>query len=153
MACDAADPIVQKGNDRSSPPGENATPLGEESPAFVEGGRGTGFAAPTRVRFLRVRFHPGSKTQQSSVVVAFLACDRAKIVVHLQDFETHRVRPFDPLALRAKLEFLVRHAQPQPYERLQRLKSQFWSFEPVEPKLALGAAQKPHETPKSSGPG
>ena len=67
---------------------------------------------------LEARFHPKKKDGDAVVVVGRVRCEGRHAVI-------------EPLAsgeMFEKLCYLVRQSEPEPYERLRSLRSEFWSF-------------------------
>ena len=84
------------------------------------------------VRLLEARFHPGSKSAPSAVIVGRVSCDGRVALVEPLPFQAEAVKPFEPIALFHKLEFLVASAVGDTFQALVTLRSAFWSFVEVE---------------------
>ncbi len=87
------------------------------------------------MRVLEARFHPYKKNGDRAVVIGRVLCDGRRAVV-----EPARVEPsalngasgFDLDAALAKLSFLVQTSVPEPFNKLQEIRSDFWSFVEIE---------------------
>jgi hypothetical protein len=81
------------------------------------------------MRVLEARFHPRRRGQPDFVMVGYLIW-RSERRGARPVFEPARASVPDPV--RSKVRYLVVITQPDSFERLQSLRSQFWSFVPVE---------------------
>ena len=100
--------------------------------------RGTPLAHPwITLRVLEARFHPQQKTGGDFIVVGHVVweVERGRPVV--QPSRTLLSRS-EPATLLSKLQYLVSINGPEAFERLQVLRSQFWSF--VEVPLVSGGS-------------
>jgi hypothetical protein len=81
------------------------------------------------MRVLEARFHPRRKDRPDFVMVGYLIwrSDRPRA---LPVFEPALPSPPDPVV--SKVRYLVVVTHPDSFERLQSLRSQFWSFVPVQ---------------------
>jgi len=79
------------------------------------------------MRVLEARFHPRGRTQSDLVVLGYLVWRSPR--------EEHPIfepaRAVVPALVRAKLEYLIETSAPDSFERLQRLRSEYWSFTPI----------------------
>jgi hypothetical protein len=80
------------------------------------GGRG--------VKVLLARFHPLADDSQI-VVVGRVVCDAGTARL---DAASLTGIFSAPASLLIKLRYLIEHAAPEPFDRLRKLRSQFWSF-------------------------
>ena len=80
------------------------------------------------VRVLEARFHPGSKSGQAAVVVARVLCDGRTARIEPVPVGPDKVKPFEPVTLLDKLEFLVGSTVGDTFHALVALRSGFWSF-------------------------
>jgi hypothetical protein len=91
--------------------------------------RGTTLAFRRFVRVLEARFHPRHKDGDGFVVVAHLVWDGRPAdgipTVQLAPSPASRAAP---ATLLSKLQYLVAHTSPDCFERLQTLRSRFWTF-------------------------
>ena len=67
---------------------------------------------------LEARFHPQKKSGNGVVVVGRVRCEGSSA----------HVEPEREGEMLEKLLYLVRESEPEPYERLRALRSDFWSF-------------------------
>jgi hypothetical protein len=82
----------------------------------------------TDVRVLEARFHPQRRQQPDFVTLGYLVWRRP----HRREppvFEPARTALPDPVV--SKLRYLVGVTGPDSFERLQRLRSDYWSFVPI----------------------
>lgn len=79
------------------------------------------------MRVLAARFHSGKKGRGEFIVVGHVVWDgeRARLVVQPS---TELLMRSEPATLLSKLEYLVSVNGREFFERLQTLRSQFWSF-------------------------
>jgi hypothetical protein len=85
-------------------------------------------ALPDRVRVLEARFHPHRRRQPDFVMLGYLVW-RGQ---HRRDapvFEPARASLPDPVV--SKLRYLIGVTEPDSFERLQQLRSDYWSFVPI----------------------
>lgn len=79
------------------------------------------------MRVLEARFHPRGRTQADLVVLGYLVWRSPR--------DEHPIfepaRAVVPAPVRAKLEYLIDTSAPDTFERLQRLRSEYWSFTPI----------------------
>ena len=79
------------------------------------------------MRVLEARFHPRGRTQPDLVMLGYLVWRSPR--------EEHPIfepaRAAVPVLVRAKLEYLIETSAPDSFERLQRLRSEYWSFTPI----------------------
>ena len=78
----------------------------------------------TSVKILLARFHPLADDSQI-VVVGRIICDGGNARL---DAATLTGVFSAPASLLIKLRYLIERAAPDPFERLRKLRSQFWSF-------------------------
>jgi hypothetical protein len=81
------------------------------------------------MRILEARFHPQKKSGTALVVVGRIRCEGPR--TWLEPAEVVARDGLDGTAvaaMRDKLRYLVETSGPQPFERLLRLTSDFWSF-------------------------
>lgn len=80
------------------------------------------------VRVLEARFHPRRRGQADFIMVGYLVWrggrQRARPV-----FEPARAAVSSPVV--SKLQYLIDMTEPGSFERLQSLRSDFWSFVPI----------------------
>jgi hypothetical protein len=81
------------------------------------------------MRVLEARFHPRRRGQPDVVMVGYLIWRRGSRRAP-PAFEPGASSVPDPVLM--KLRYLVVVTQPDSFERLQALRSQFWSFVPVQ---------------------
>ena len=97
------------------------------------GDDGMTFADPIRsdpsMRMLEARFHPRRRGQPDFIMVGYLiwrsAQQRERPV-----FEPARAAVPSPVV--SKLQYLIDMTEPGSFERLQSLRSEFWSFVPIQ---------------------
>ena len=81
------------------------------------------------MRVLEARFHPRRRGQSDFIMVGYLVWragrQRARPV-----FEPARGAVPSPVV--SKLQYLIDMTEPGSFERLQSLRSEFWSFVPVQ---------------------
>jgi hypothetical protein len=94
------------------------------------------------MHMLEARFHPRTRAQSDFVSVGYLVWRDARREER-PVFEPARAAI--PEAVRLKLEYLVDMTEPGSFERLQALRSEFWSFAP------LRADERPTRNPARSG--
>jgi hypothetical protein len=86
------------------------------------------------MRVLEARFHPGQRSGQGFVVVGRLVWRGERRseppIVEPAPSLDHLARPTTMLS---KLHYLVSLTAPESFERLQALRSRFWSFVDVTP--------------------
>jgi hypothetical protein len=80
------------------------------------------------VRVLEAKFHPGSKTGQTSVVVGRILCDGPRAVIEPAPISAAAVAPFERASVYDKLESLVGSAVGDTFYALLALRSGYWSF-------------------------
>jgi hypothetical protein len=80
------------------------------------------------VKILEARFYPGSKSGLVSVVIGRVFCEGRTAKIEPKRFSAETVRPFEPVELYDKLEFLVGSAIGDTFHSLVKLRSGFWSF-------------------------
>jgi hypothetical protein len=85
-------------------------------------------------RVLEARFHPQDGVPERFVVVAHVVCrDGARDAPPTVQPSASLTDAGAPDTILAKLRYLVAAAMPEPFARLPRLRSRFWSFVEVEP--------------------
>ena len=81
------------------------------------------------MRVLEARFHPRRRGQSDFIMVGYLVWrggrQRARPV-----FEPARAAVPSPVV--SKLQYLIDMTEPGSFERLQSLRSDFWSFVPIQ---------------------
>lgn len=77
------------------------------------------------MRILEARFHPDAEHDRNGVIVGRVFCGERKATVAP---DPGFVASGTAATTLSKLQYLVDICAPQPYERLQRLRSRFWSF-------------------------
>ncbi|HTA21323.1 MAG TPA: hypothetical protein VK989_18655 [Polyangia bacterium] len=87
-----------------------------------------------RMRVLEARFHPRQKVAPEFVVVGHVVWEEGA----LGDRPTVQpsaslMRDGSPATMLVKLQYLVAVTVPETFERLQTLKSRFWSFVEIPP--------------------
>lgn len=80
------------------------------------------------MRVLEARFHPRRRGERDFIVLGYLIW-KAQGTGERPVFEPARASLPEPLL--SKLRYLVVVTQPDPFERLQTLPSEFWSFVPI----------------------
>lgn len=90
------------------------------------------------MRVLEARFHPRRRTQADFVMLGYLIWRglRGERPV----FEP--ARAVVPDAVLSKLQYLVVVTEPDSFERLQALRSDYWSFVPLAAEEARGPAAR-----------
>jgi hypothetical protein len=84
------------------------------------------------MRVLEARFHPWRKAQGPFLIVGRVVCGRHRAVVEATDpGEEERERAQRGTMLQ-KLNYLVGRSSPDAFDRLLRLRSDFWSFVEIE---------------------
>jgi hypothetical protein len=83
---------------------------------------------PIAVRVLEARFHPHRRQQPDFVMLGYLVWRRPQRG-DPPVFEPARAALPDPVL--SKLRYLVGVTEPDSFERLQRLRSDYWSFVPI----------------------
>lgn len=81
------------------------------------------------MRVLEARFHPQRRGQQDFLMVGYLVW-RDQRGRERPVFESAGTAVPDPVL--SKLRYLVDVTEPGSYERLQALRSEFWSFVPID---------------------
>jgi hypothetical protein len=87
-------------------------------------------AFPAPVRILEARFHPRHKDDDAFIVVGHVVWEgerRQPVVQPSASLGDQRT----PGTILSKLQYLVAVTAPESFERLQTLRSRFWSFVPV----------------------
>ncbi len=84
-------------------------------------------AVPTVVRMLEARFHPRQKDVGDFIVVGHVMWEgeRARPVVQPS---TELLMSREQATLLSKVQYLVSISAHESFERLQALRSQFWTF-------------------------
>jgi hypothetical protein len=82
------------------------------------------------MRVLEARFHP-RRRQQSDVIMFGYLVWRGRRSGERPVFEPARATVPDPVL--SKLRYLVGVTAPDSFERLQALRSDYWSFVPIAP--------------------
>lgn len=106
--------------------------------SFTAGGRGgricagpsggTSIAAwPETMRVLEARFHPQQKAAGEFIVVGHVVWDGSSSRPVVQPSRALLARS-EPATLLSKLQYLVSAGGQEAFDRLQVLRSQFWSF-------------------------
>lgn len=85
------------------------------------------------MRTLVAKFHPASKSSPIAVTVGRVVCDGKRAFVEPTEIKSRAIRPFDPVRLVEKLQFLVTATAVDVYEELLQFHSEFWSFEEGSP--------------------
>jgi hypothetical protein len=89
------------------------------------------------VRVLEARFHPQQRDAEEFVVVGHVVWDsdvaKGRPTVQPSPALLHESAPATVLS---KLQYLVAVTAPESFERLQTLRSRFWSFVEITPKVA-----------------
>jgi hypothetical protein len=81
------------------------------------------------MRVLEARFHPKQKLVPEFVVVGHVVWDEdGAITQPTVQPSAELVYDGSPATMLVKLQYLVANTVPETFERLQRLKSLFWSF-------------------------
>jgi hypothetical protein len=79
------------------------------------------------VRVLEARFHPRQKTGGDFIVVGHVVWERDRARPVVQPSQSLLERG-EPATLLSKLQYLVSVNGAEAFDRLQALRSQFWSF-------------------------
>lgn len=79
------------------------------------------------VRVLEARFHPRQKGSDDFIVVGHVVWEGERARPVVQPSTTLLMRR-EPATLLSKLQYLVSVNGPESFQRLQLLRSQFWSF-------------------------
>lgn len=79
------------------------------------------------MRALEARFHRRHCGRESTIVVGRVLCEGDWAVIQ-PAASVDGPETFNQEAALTKLRFLVAASLPRPYERLQMLKSEYWSF-------------------------
>ncbi len=79
------------------------------------------------MRVLEARFHPHKRNGAATIVVGRVYCEGSTAFVLGIDGPS-RVPSVVHEAMVEKLRYLVRTCGARPYEGLQRLRSEYWSF-------------------------
>jgi hypothetical protein len=79
------------------------------------------------MRVLEARFHPQQKTHGEFIVVGHVVWDGDGARPVVQPSTTLLSRS-EPATLLSKLQYLVSSSGQEAFDRLQMLRSQFWSF-------------------------
>jgi hypothetical protein len=82
---------------------------------------------PHAMRVLEARFHPQQKTGGEFIVVGHVVWDGASARPVVQPSQALLARS-EPATLLSKLQYLVASSGQEAFDRLQVLRSQFWSF-------------------------
>lgn len=77
------------------------------------------------MRVLEARFHPLSRDCDEVIVIARILCDQDNATV--VPAATLK-RSATPATMLSKLHYLITISAPDPFRRLQALRSRFWSF-------------------------
>lgn len=91
------------------------------------------------MRVLEARFHPQQKTAGDFIVVGHVVWetdDRRPVVQPSQALLARS----EPATLLSKLQYLVSTSGQQAFDRLQVLRSQFWSFVEIPQRSTGGSA-------------
>ena len=81
------------------------------------------------MRMLEARFHPRRRGQPDFIMVGYLVW-RDERRRERPVFEPARAAVPDPVL--SKLQYLIDMTEPGSFERLQALRSEFWSFVPIQ---------------------
>ena len=99
------------------------------------------------MRVLEARFHPRGRAQSDLVVLGYLVWRSPR--------EQHPIfepaRAAVPELVRAKLEYLVETSGPDSFDRLQRLRSDYWSFTPIAVTAQAAAAERGDQQREAPG--
>ncbi len=91
------------------------------------------------MRVLEARFHPQQKTGGEFIVVGHVVWDSDDRRPVVQPSRALMARS-EPATLLSKLQYLVSTSGQQGFDRLQLLRSQFWSFVEIPQSSLLGGS-------------